>query len=410
MQPDVAHYGYPISNPFAATIAGTPQALRPPLPDPADIDQSDYSLSLRPERETRLPDNFWPVKRLHYRLAQQKGAAPLIVVIAGTGADYRSAKMEYLKRLFYGAGFHVLQLSSPSSYDFMAAASRYATPGYAPEDAQDLYRALRAIIKQQAGLNITDYYLTGYSLGGLHAAFLSQLDEQQKRFNFRKVLLINPPVNLYTSVSNLQRLTQVKVPGVNGQSTFFEAMLDKLTRYFKQRGTVEFNEAMLYDFQHSKERLSNEEMAMLIGSSFRFSASDMAFTSDLINHRSRITPAGYPIRIDTDLTRFYQRALLCDFDCYLTEQLLPHWRKHYGGTGLSRLINETSLYALADYLKNSRKIVVMHNADDLILGTGDLGFLRRQLGNRLLLYPRGGHCGNMDYQTNAQAMLEFFHE
>jgi len=72
------------------------------------------------------------------------------------------------------------------------------------------------------------------------------------------------------------------------------------------------------------------------------------------------------------------------------------------------LIQQTSLYALEDYLRQSPKITVMHNADDLILGPGDLGFLRRTFGERLTLYPRGGHCGNMDYRDNSQAMLEFF--
>ena len=56
---------------------------------------------------------------------------------------------------------------------------------------------------------------------------------------------------------------------------------------------------------------------------------------------------------------------------------------------------------------SSTKIGAMHNADDIILGPGDLGFLRRTFGSRLTLYPRGGHCGNMNYRVNTQAMLDF---
>lgn len=79
-----ASYGYPLTNPFEATIATTPPELRPELPHSEDIDQKDYSLKLRPEREFALPDNFWPVKKLRYRLARQDHAAPLIFIIAGT--------------------------------------------------------------------------------------------------------------------------------------------------------------------------------------------------------------------------------------------------------------------------------------------------------------------------------------
>ena len=404
---DPVEYGYPLHNPFEATIATTPPELRPELPDDADIDQRDYSIKLRPEREFDLPANFWAVKKLRYRLAKQDRPAPLIFIIAGTGAHYASSNPELLKKVFYQGGFHVVQLSSPTSYDFMAAASRTATPGISSEDADDLYRAMQAIRAQHPNLPITEFHLTGYSLGGLHAAFVSHLDESRRAFGFRRVLLLNPPVNLYTSVRNLDRLVQTEVKNVTNAATFYDQMLGKLTRYFQEKGYIDLNEALLHDFQQSRQRLSDEEMAMLIGASFRFSSADIAFTSDLVNHRGLITPPNYPINEGTDITRFFRRALLCDFDCYMTEQLIPMWRARYDGAGLQQMIDAVSLYALRDYLQNSDKIAVMHNADDIILGPGDLGFLRRTFGPRLTVYPRGGHCGNLNYRANTQAMLDF---
>ncbi|MEO4047707.1 serine/threonine protein kinase [Pseudomonas sp. CAU 1711] len=405
---DAASYGFPLANPFEATIAGTPPELRPQLPADEDIDQADYELKLRPEREFELPANFWPVTKLRYRLARQDGRAPLIFIIAGTGAHYSSGKTEELKRLFYGAGYHVVQLSSPTSYDFMSAASRTATPGVSRDDAEDLYRVMMAVRAQHPGLEVSDYHLTGYSLGGLHAAFVSELDERLRSFNFKRVLLLNPPVNLYTSVSNLDRLVQTRVAGIDDHTTYFELVLAKLTRYFEEQGRIDMNEAMLYDFQRSEQKLSDEQLAMLIGSSFRFSVADMAFTADLINRRGLITPPSYPIGEGTSLTPFFKRALQCDFDCYIVEQLVPYWRGKHDGGSLPQLIDQVSLYALADYLKGSSKVAVMHNADDLILGPGDIGFLRRTFGERLTLYPRGGHCGNLNYRVNSDAMLEFF--
>jgi hypothetical protein len=401
-------YGYPLSNPFEATIATTPAELRPTLPADADIDQDDYQVKLRPEREFEVPENFWSVTKLRYRLAQQKGEAPLIFIIAGTGAHYASSTPEYLKKLFYGAGYHVVQLSSPTSYDFMTSASRFATPGFSPDDADDLYRVMQAVRAQHPHLAISEYHLTGYSLGALQAAFVSKLDETRRSFNFKRVLLLNPPVNLYTSISNLNKLVQTQVEGVNNSTTFYQLMLGKLTRYFQKKGYIDVNEAFLADFQQSREHLTDEQMAMLIGAIFRFSSADIAFTSDLINRRGLITPVGYPIKEGTNLTPFFKRALQCDFDCYITEQLIPMWRARYDGTSLNQLINQVSLYALEDYLKSSDKIAVMHNADDIILGAGDLGFLRRTLGDRLTVYPLGGHCGNLNYRVNSDAMLEFF--
>ncbi|CAD5109242.1 alpha/beta fold hydrolase family protein [Zestomonas carbonaria] len=408
VEPDAASYGYPLTNPFEATIATTPPALRPELPADDAIDQADYAIKLRPEREFALLKNFWPVTKLRYRLARQDGPAPLVFVIAGTGAPYSSGTMEYLKKLFYGAGYHVVQLSSPTSYDFMASASRYATPGLSSEDADDLYRVMQAVRAQHPDLEITDYYLTGYSLGALNAAFVSKLDETRRSFNFKRVLMLNPPVNLYTSISNLDSLVQTKVSGIDDNTTFYQVVMNKLTRYFQEKGYIDLNEAMLYDFQQSGEQLSNEQLAMLIGTVFRFSSADIVFTSDLLNRRGLITPPNLPIDQGTPLEPFFRRALQCDFDCYIREQLLPMWRVRTDGGSLIQLIDQVSLYALEDYLKSSDKIAVMHNADDVILGPGDLGFLRRAMGDRLILYPHGGHCGNLNYRVNANDMLEFF--
>lgn len=404
----VEAYGYPLSNPFEATIATTPPALRAEVPSDDDIDQADYRLRLRPEREFTLPENFWAVTRLTYRLARQPGPAPLMFIISGTGASYASAKTESLKRLFYGAGYHVVQLSSPTSFDFIASASRYATPGYSPDDAKDMYRVMQAVRAQQHDLPITEFHLTGYSLGALNAAFVSKLDETRQSFNFKRVLMLNPPVNLYTSINNLDKLVQTEVEAINSTTTFYQVILEKLTRYYRQKGAINLDEALLFDFQQSALRLTDEQMAMLVGSVFRFSAADIVFTSDLINRRGLIVPPGYPIDEGTSLEPFFRRALLCDFDCYMTEQLIPMWRAQQDGGSLTQLVQQVSLYALEDYLRDSPKIGVMHNADDIILGAGDLGFLRRTFGDRMTLYPRGGHCGNLDYRVNAQDMLEFF--
>ena len=119
-----------------------------------------------------------------------------------------------------------VQLSSPTSYDFMSAASRYATPGISTDDAKDLYRVMQAIRARHHKLPVTEFHLTGYSLGALNAAFVSQLDETRRSFNFKRVLLLNPPVNLYTSVGNLDKLVQTRVKGIDDHTTFYEVVLE----------------------------------------------------------------------------------------------------------------------------------------------------------------------------------------
>jgi hypothetical protein len=404
---DAASYGYPITNAFEATIGGTPAELRPVVANDEDIDQADYRLNLKAARAETMPDTFWNVETLPYRLAQQEGPAPLIFIIAGTGAQYSSGKPEFLKKLFYAAGYHVVQLSSPTSYDFITAASRRATPGISSDDAQDLYRVMEAIKAEHSELQVTSYNLTGYSLGALNAAFVSQIDESKHSFNFKRVLMLNPPVGLLTSVGNLDRLSRVELD-LNGKQPSFDMLFERLSRYFKEKGRIEVDEALLFDLQNSKERLSTPAMASLVGSAFRFSVADIVYTSDLINKRGLITPVGMEIDYSTELVPFFKKAAACNFRCYAEQHLLPLWQQRNNGGTLAQLDQQASLYALESYLKASPKISVMTNADDLILGPGDLSFLRRTFAERLTIYPLGGHCGNLDYRVNTDAMLEFF--
>jgi hypothetical protein len=72
------------------------------------------------------------------------------------------------------------------------------------------------------------------------------------------------------------------------------------------------------------------------------------------------------------------------------------------------LIEGTSLRSIESYLRNSPKIVLMDNEDDLILTPQDLSFLKDVFGARAKIYPRGGHCGNMTFRDNVVYMLNVF--
>lgn len=103
---------------------------------------------------------------------------------------------------FYQAGFHVVGLTSPSHHSFITTASRSAIPGHMEEDSEELYVVMQRIMKSiEADVDISRFFLTGYSLGGAHAAFASKIDEGIRTFDFDQVLLLNPPLSMYSSVS-----------------------------------------------------------------------------------------------------------------------------------------------------------------------------------------------------------------
>ena len=160
------------------------------------------------------PEVFWYEREFRYSLTYQKGEAPLIFVIAGTGSAFYSSSMIFFQKIFYQAGFHVICLSSPTNMNFIVTASETSLPGNIFEDARDLYRVMTMAWEQvKSRIKVSEFYLTGYSLGASEAAFVSKLDEERRVFNFKKVLMINPAVSLYTSAKILDGMLLRALPG-----------------------------------------------------------------------------------------------------------------------------------------------------------------------------------------------------
>ena len=65
---------------------------------------------------------------------------------------------------------------------------------------------------------------------------------------------------------------------------------------------------------------------------------------------------------------------------------------------------------IENYLRTSPKIAAVTNVDELILNENDIIFLKDVFKDRLVVYPRGGHCGNMFYKENVDVMLKFVNE
>lgn len=133
--------GYPFTDAYVATILGTPDALRAPMVKDIPVRLLDQVIF--PDR--KIPEVFWYNSELRSALAYQHGKAPLIFLIAGTGAGFNSSKMLALQSIYHQAGFHVVSISSPTHANFVTAASESGTPGIPREDAKDLYRVMQKI-------------------------------------------------------------------------------------------------------------------------------------------------------------------------------------------------------------------------------------------------------------------------
>ena len=398
----VKDYGYPLTDRYAATVVGTPEGYEARLPE--YIPFKKRWLTVFPERQ--LPDLLWYGKEMIYSVALQKKAAPLIFLIAGTGAAHNGGKNTNMARAFYQAGFHVVALSSPTYPNCVTSASSTGVVGDAQRDAADLYHVMEMIWAElDEDIDATSFNLTGYSLGGFNSAYVAKLDEERKTFNFRRVLLINPPVSLYNSISLLDRMTQSIPGGEDNFAGFFERLVQGFSKIYKDEDDIGGD--FLYK-AYKAMHLQNEELAALIGVSFRISSGSMVFTSDVMTDYGFVKPKGLELDRYADLTVYDQVLSRVGFTDYYHDFFYPYYKADYPQMSRDEFIAAIGLHSIADYLRNSPKITVMHNQDDIILEPGEIEFFNEVFGDRATIYPHGGHCGNMNYRDNVAHMVATF--
>ena len=234
-------YGYPIDDSYAATILGTPQNLRPDTRGEVPVK------TMVLETDRKKPEIFFYDRGLRYTVAFQDGKAPLVFLIAGTGGSSKSAKVVALMTNLYHAGYHVVALPSPTFPNFIINASTTQVPGLLADDAADLYRVMEHIWNQCKGsIEVSDFLLTGYSLGGTEAAFVAKLDEERKVFDFRKVLMLNPAVNLYNSVSRIEGLLDRIPGGPRRIGAFYNGVMAKSTDFYRKGDFVAIDDDFLF--------------------------------------------------------------------------------------------------------------------------------------------------------------------
>jgi len=396
-------YAYPINNPFLATVLGTPEPLRAVLPEKAKLKIKRLSRA-----DWEMPAAMWYSERLEYSYRLQRGSAPMIFLIAGTGGFHNTGKNLPLLKAFYQAGFHVVGITSPTHSQFVVAASTTGVPGHQKNDAEDIYRVMQQI-RDDIGHQdrITGYNMAGYSLGATNAGFVAELDSRQRVFNFERVLMINPPLSIYSSISKLDRMLQNIPGGMDNFGLYFNNIVQAITGAYKQSSTVEFSPELVFEAFKDNPPTS-EELGALIGIAFRLASSAMIFTADERTDFGFIKPSNVRLTKNTSLGAYGQVAVRVGFTDYYHEFFWPFYEPKYPDESRDSFVRLHSLYAIEDYLRGAPNVAVFHNQDDVILAAGEIDFFPEVFGDRATIFPNGGHLGNLEYSVNMAKIVGYF--
>ena len=400
-------YNFPIDDPYSATIIGSATMMTPGVSE--NIPLKVYEIQIKDKKD--IPDVFWYASKFKFSFSKQKNKkAPLIFVLAGTGSDYNTTRVKFMQRIFHDAGYHTIAISSQMSQQFMISASSNSVPGLLLEDNKDIYKAMKlAYNKIKDQVEVTDFYIMGYSLGGSNAAVLSYIDEKEKVFNFKRVFMVNPPVDLYNSAVKLDKYLD---DYTGGKTKGIEKLLNTTLAKVKGGLTSEYANIgadTIYNIVKG-DILSDAEKEAYIGLAFRLASTDLNFISDFMTRSHVYTKNPEKVNKYTNMKEYFKAVNFATFEDYVNKIGFPYYKKHNKDYSIEALKREASLKVIEDYLRTSPKIAAVTNADELILNEKDFAFLKDVFKDRLVIYPKGGHCGNMFYKENVDVMLKFLNE
>ena len=400
-------YNFPIDDPYSATIIGSATMMTPGVSE--NIPLKVYEIQIKDKKD--IPDVFWYASKFKFSFSKQKNKkAPLIFVLAGTGSDYNTTRVKFMQRIFHDAGYHTIAISSQMSQQFMISASSNSVPGLLLEDNKDIYKAMKlAYNKIKDQVEVTDFYIMGYSLGGSNAAVLSYIDEKEKVFNFKRVFMVNPPVDLYNSAVKLDKYLD---DYTGGKTEGIEKLLNTTLAKVKGGLTSEYANIgadTIYNIVKG-DILSDAEKEAYIGLAFRLASTDLNFISDFMTRSYVYTKNPEKVNKYTNMKEYLKAVNFATFEDYVNKIGFPYYKKHNKDYSIEALKREASLKVIEDYLRTSPKIAAVTNADELILNEKDFAFLKDVFKDRLVIYPKGGHCGNMFYKENVDVMLKFLNE
>lgn len=389
---------YPFKNPYVATIFGSSQMMTPEIPKNIDIEDENIDM------DKEIPEQFWYSDGFKFSYVKQDKKAPLVFILAGTGATHNSTRNKLFARIFYKYGYNVILLPSIMNGNFVLNASKTKMPGIIFDDSQDMYNIMKkSYEKIKDEMHVSNFYLIGYSLGATEAGMISYIDENEKFFDFKRVFMVNPAVDAYKSAIKLDDFVAWK-PDVRAKK--MRELIEKIEYILKKNTNSEMQkmdeEAIFKAF--SKTKMSDNQMKELIGAAFRLTSMNLNYVVDIANSTNVYNkPVDSKFRPNFN---DFKNINFASFDDYINLLAMPNLMKKYN-LDQNEIFTKARLHYIEDYLRNSKKIGGSTNEDELILDKEDIKFLKDTMGDRIIIYKYGGHCGNMFYYENVMNMIKF---
>lgn len=331
-------------------------------------------------------------RSLPFSLWLKPEPAPLAYILPGFGGHRLGEASLALAEIAYRNGYSVVTVSSPTNWEFMRYGATVTVPGYGPVDSHDLHLALTAIDRQlevEYPGRLLARRLSGISMGAYETLLIAAAHEDAAKNGllvFDLYVAMNPPVSLEHALLQLDRFynAPMALPPVERKERIEEIFAKVL---YLSHGELEPD--MMLPFT----RLESE---FLIGLSFRLDLQFLLLQSQELNDLGVLMTK----RSALHMAPAFREASEYSYMEYFYAFVLPYYAARdpevsLDETGERRLFERSDLRSVAQGLRSNERVRLFSNENDFLLRPEDIVWLRATLGDRVTLFPAGGHLGNL---------------
>jgi len=242
----------------------------------------------------------------------------------------------------------------------------------------------------------------GASLGALDGAYLSVIDAQERKVGIDAYLLLNPPLDLTYA---LGRVDEWNALGRKFGRDRSEALVARALAIVDAFSTERRDDPVVFDRLTGEfSKFTTEEIQFLLAKALQTALPELVYVTEVIQGRD-----ARPTTRD-EARRRIQAANRVTFVDYAERLAVPLWRRQGAGmpTDLQSLARRGSLTPILEQLRGNPRVHIVQNADDVLTTEQSIRQLQQVLGARVVVFPHGGHLGNLWYSVNQDYMRRIF--